>query len=184
MDFMTIQLKLTVPNKCGFRSWKGSNIWTLLYGPVLLHQLGNTGKYSPSCQTNTENQFFQYCPTRKDNTGSISFINWECLCYESSGDIRWNKAWALGKSLGLRLYFTIYPSSCHNTATVYFHTSIISSMQYPSCYWESMTWPVVILWQGHRTSGGCRGKAGNLRKQKLMQQMHHVKTTKKLYQSL
>ena len=31
MDFMTIQLKLTVPKKYGFRSWKGSNIWTLLY---------------------------------------------------------------------------------------------------------------------------------------------------------
>ena len=29
---MTIHLKLTVPNKCEFRSWKGSNIWTLLYG--------------------------------------------------------------------------------------------------------------------------------------------------------
>ena len=32
MDFITIQLKLTVPNKCGFRSWKGSNIWTMFYG--------------------------------------------------------------------------------------------------------------------------------------------------------
>ena len=31
MDFMTNQLKLTVPKKCGFRSWKGSNIWTLFY---------------------------------------------------------------------------------------------------------------------------------------------------------
>ena len=29
-------------------------------------------KYSPSCQTDTENQLFQYCPTRKNNTGSIS----------------------------------------------------------------------------------------------------------------
>ena len=29
MDFMTNQLKLTVPKKCWFRSWKGSNIWTL-----------------------------------------------------------------------------------------------------------------------------------------------------------
>ena len=55
-----------------------------LYGPVLLHLLGNTGKYSPSCQTNTENQLFQYCPTRKDNTGSITFRNWECLYYDST----------------------------------------------------------------------------------------------------
>ena len=31
MNFMTNQLKLTVPKKCGFRSWKGSNIWTLIY---------------------------------------------------------------------------------------------------------------------------------------------------------
>ena len=42
-----------------------------LYGPVSLHILGNRGKYSPSCQTNTENQLFQYWPTRKDNTESI-----------------------------------------------------------------------------------------------------------------
>ena len=40
-----------------------------LYGPVLLHLLSNTGKYSPSCQTNTVNQLFQYCPTGKDKTG-------------------------------------------------------------------------------------------------------------------
>ena len=31
MDFITNQHKLIVPKKCGFRSWKGSNIWTLLY---------------------------------------------------------------------------------------------------------------------------------------------------------
>ena len=42
------------------------------YRPVLLHLLANTGKYSPSCQTNTENQLFQYCPTRKDNIGIIT----------------------------------------------------------------------------------------------------------------
>ena len=28
MDFMTIQLKMTVPKKYGFPSWKGSNIWS------------------------------------------------------------------------------------------------------------------------------------------------------------
>ena len=31
MDFITNQLKLTVPIKCWFWSWKGSNIWTLFY---------------------------------------------------------------------------------------------------------------------------------------------------------
>ena len=72
-----------------------------LYGPVVLHLLGNTGKYSPSCQTNTENQLFQYCLTRKDNTGSITFRNWEYLYYDSSQDMLWNIALALGKSLGL-----------------------------------------------------------------------------------
>ena len=44
-----------------------------LYGPVMLHLLGNKGKYSPSCHTNTENQLLYYCPTRKDITGSITF---------------------------------------------------------------------------------------------------------------
>ena len=85
-----------------------------LYGPVLLHLLGNTGKYSPSCYTNTENQLFQYCPTRKDNTGNITFRNWECLYYDSSRDIRWNIAWALGKSLGLRpRYFPRVQATFH-----------------------------------------------------------------------
>ena len=40
-----------------------------LYKPILHHLLGNTGKYSLSCQTNMENQLIQYCPTKKDNTG-------------------------------------------------------------------------------------------------------------------
>ena len=31
-----------------------------------------TEKYSPSFQTNTENQVFQDCPTRKDNTESLT----------------------------------------------------------------------------------------------------------------
>ena len=30
-----------------------------------------TGKYSPSCQSNTENQLFQYCSPRKDNLGIV-----------------------------------------------------------------------------------------------------------------
>ena len=73
-----------------------------LCGRVLLYLLSNTGKYSPSCQTNTKNQLFQYCSTRKDNTGSITFRNWEYLYYDLSWDIRWNIAWALAKSLDLR----------------------------------------------------------------------------------
>ena len=32
---------------------------------------------------------------------------------------------ALGISLGLRLYFTVYPSSCHNIDTVYMLVYII-----------------------------------------------------------
>ena len=65
-----------------------------LYRPLLLHLLGNTEKYSPSCHTNKENQLFQYCPTGKGNTRSIIFINWECLYYDSSQDAQWNIAWA------------------------------------------------------------------------------------------
>ena len=53
---------------------------------------------------------------QEGHTGSIIFRNWECLYYDSSRDIRWNIAWALGK--GLRLYFTVYLSSRHNTDTI------------------------------------------------------------------
>ena len=55
---------------------------------VWLHLLGNTEKYSPSLQTNTENQPCPYCPTRKDNTGRQPFRKKECLCYDSSRDVR------------------------------------------------------------------------------------------------
>ena len=43
--------------------------------------------------------------------------NWEWLCCDSSRGIRWNIAWALGKFLGLKQYFIIYPSFRHNTVT-------------------------------------------------------------------
>ena len=33
-----------------------------------------TGKYSPSCQSNTEIQLFQYCPPREDNTVFFLFL--------------------------------------------------------------------------------------------------------------
>ena len=67
-------------------------------------KIGKFSNYSPSCQTNMENQLFQYCTTRKDNTGSVTFRNWNfCLYNDSSRDTRWNTAWALGKSFRLRL---------------------------------------------------------------------------------
>ena len=43
--------------------------------------------------------------------------NWEWLYCESSRNLRWNIAWALGTSFVLRLYFTVHPSSRH-TVTV------------------------------------------------------------------
>ena len=65
--------------------------------PVLLNLLGN---------------IFPYCPAvgaiRRINSSNIDLqegqcwsCNWECLYCDSSRDIRWNIAWALGKSLGL-----------------------------------------------------------------------------------
>ena len=41
-------------------------------GPILLCLLGNTRKYSPSCERNMGNQLFQYCHPREANT--MSFI--------------------------------------------------------------------------------------------------------------
>ena len=92
--------------------WKGFLIWThycwiqdclnVRSVECEAHLLGNTGKYSHSCQTNTDNQLFQYCPTKKDITWSMTFRNWECLYYDSNWDIQWNLAGALGKSLELR----------------------------------------------------------------------------------
>ena len=46
-----------------------------LYGPLLLHLLGNMVKYSSSGQTNMQNQLFQYCPTKEYKTRSKSFKN-------------------------------------------------------------------------------------------------------------
>ena len=109
-----------------------------LYGPVLLHPLGNTGKYGPSCQTNIENQFFQYCPTRKDNTGSLTFRNWECLYYDWSWDIQWNKAWALGKYLWLRLQD--FPL-CSGYTSPYISPPVIIQIQ----YWKDTAVPSSYL---------------------------------------
>ena len=41
-----------------------------LYKPVLFRLLDNTGKYTPSCEGNTENQLFQYCAPGEANTKS------------------------------------------------------------------------------------------------------------------
>ena len=57
--------------------------------------------------------------------------NFKCQSCDSSQDIQWNVARALRNpsgfapkiSLGLRLYFTIYPSSRHNTDTILVFTS-------------------------------------------------------------
>ena len=92
-----------------------------LQGPVLPHLLGTTGKCSPSCQINTRNQLFQYCPIRKDNTRSITYnyIRTQVGIY---GEFQHKPSEnpsgsAHGISFMLRVYFTVYPSSRHNTDT-------------------------------------------------------------------
>ena len=67
-----------------------------LYGTILLHLLGNTGKYSLSCKTHTENQLFQYCPTRKDKTRSILLvIENVCIGYTVKYSLSpWEIPWA------------------------------------------------------------------------------------------
>ena len=64
---------------------------------VVPYLLGNTEKYSPSCQTNTGTELFQYCPTRKDNTGSVTFrFDYVCIMTE------------------VRIYGEIYPGPSEN----------------------------------------------------------------------
>ena len=65
--------------------------------------------------------------------GQCWSCNWECLYCDSSQNIRWNRAWALGKSLGLRLYFIVYPSSRHKTDTVTYDPNWCSVVQYAIC---------------------------------------------------
>ena len=43
------------------------------------------------------------------------FRNWECLYNDSSRDLLWNIAWALGKSLGLRHRDFPWAHNCFNT---------------------------------------------------------------------
>ena len=84
---------------------------------------------SSQCWVKLLGYIFPYCPAvgaiRRINSSNIDLqeaqcwsCNWECLYCDSSQDIRWNITWALRKSLGLRLYFIVYPSSCHNTDSV------------------------------------------------------------------
>ena len=60
----------------------------------------------------------QYCPTRKDNTRSINFRNWEFLYNDERRDVRWNIAWALRKSLRL----------CPCAQAIFHRISLLSSL--------------------------------------------------------
>ena len=89
--------------------------------PVLLKQLDNVFPYCPAVggigRVNFSNIDIEQ--------GQCWSCNWECLYCDSSRDVQWNIAWALGKSLELRpwdflrlrSYFIVYPSSHHNTGT-------------------------------------------------------------------
>ena len=66
-------------------------------------------------ENNTESQLFQYCCPRKNNTGTV--IENVCIVTWVKSQ-QWNIAWALRKSLRLRLYFTVYPSFSYSTDTV------------------------------------------------------------------
>ena len=62
-------------------------------------------KNRPSCLAHTQNQLSQYGPPRNNNTGSI-ILEIENV-WKPSGFL-------LGISLVFRLYFTVYPCSCHS----------------------------------------------------------------------
>ena len=86
-----------------------------LYGPVLLHLLGNTGKYSPSCQTNTENKLF-----KSGYTVKYSLRPQEIPWAPPSGS----------PSCSGYIYFTVYPSSRPNTDTIQAFMFPVSSSLY------------------------------------------------------
>ena len=83
--------------------------------PVLLKILGNIYRTAQLSKQYGESTL----PVLIPKEGQCWICNWECLYCDLSQEIRWNIAWALGKSLvislGLRLYFIVYPSSRHNT---------------------------------------------------------------------
>ena len=58
---------------------------------------------------------------QEGHTGKITFKHWECLYYDSSRDVRWNLAWALGKSLGLR------PQDFPHAQAIFHGISLLSS---------------------------------------------------------
>ena len=129
----------------GFHHSQLLNIIILKFNsPVLLNLLGN---------------IFPYCPAvgaiRRVNSCNIDLqegqcwiCNWECLYCDSSRDIQWNIAWALGKSvglsLGLRLYFIVYPSSCHNKDSVLGRAQLPASLHSTSQHLVCQ--PVVQHW--------------------------------------
>ena len=97
-----------------------------LYGPILFHLLGNTGKYTLAART-----------IRRINSSNIALTGRTYLKYnfqklrvsvlrlKSGYTVKYSlsplgnpSGSALGISLGLRLYFTVYPSFCHNTDTL------------------------------------------------------------------
>ena len=71
----------------------------------MLWLLSNTEKYSPNCRANTENQLFEYCPPRKDNTGSITFPS--CSRYISPyiPSVNWSVGVGGGRCFGYRPNF-------------------------------------------------------------------------------
>ena len=105
--------------------------------PVLLNLLGYILPYCPAVKAirriNSSSNLFIYQASLVNKQvalpeGQCWICNWECLYCDSSQEIRWNIAPDLKKSLGLcprislwhGLYFIVYPSSRHNTDTVYY----------------------------------------------------------------
>ena len=76
----------------------------------------------PSCWSNMENQLYQYSSPRKVNAEfvkNVCIVTWVRKYNEIKPKPEGNPSGlALRISLGLRLYFIVYPSSCHNTDTI------------------------------------------------------------------
>ena len=61
--------------------------------------------------------------------------------FDLSRGIQWNITWAIGKSLGLRRYFILYPSSRHNTVT------ILTETEWPDLILNtSASWILYLNW--------------------------------------
>ena len=73
-------------------------------------------------------------PYHEGHTWSITFRNWECLNYDSSRNVRWNTAWALGKSLGLRPWeFPCSQAMFHCISLLSSDTDTVSRFQSAVC---------------------------------------------------